>query len=70
MMNNRNIDVSSKPETIWSSRRHSEAAALLLEKREQARQFFDALEARLKDFTNADVSYVAVNGISMPMPRA
>ena len=68
MMNNRNIDVSGKPETIWSSRRRSAAAALLHEKREQARQYFDAMEAWLKDLTN--VSYVAVNGISMPLPRA
>ena len=70
MMNNRNIDASGKPETIWSSRRRSEAAALLHEKREQARQHFNALEARLKNFTNTNVFYVAVNGISMPLPRA
>ncbi len=69
MMNNRNINVSGKPETISTTRRRNEAAALLREKRDQARQRFSALEARLKDFSNANVSYVSVNGISMPVPR-
>lgn len=69
MMNDRNIDASGKPETIWSSRKRNEAAALLHEKREQARGRFSALEARLKNFSNTNVSYVTVNGISMPVPR-
>ncbi len=62
MMNNRNINASGKPETISTTRRRNEAAALLREKRDQARQRFSALEARLKDFSNANVSYVSVNG--------
>lgn len=66
MMNNRNIDASGKPETIWSVRKRSEAEALLLERREQARQRFDAM---VKDFSCANVSYVTVNGVSMPVPR-
>ena len=65
----RNINASGKPETISTTRRRNEAAALLREKRDQARQRFSALEARLKDFSNANVSYVSVNGISMPVPR-
>ena len=69
MLNTRNINVSGKPETISSARRRMEAVALLREKRDQARQRFGALEARLKDLSNANVSYVSVNGISMPVPR-
>lgn len=69
MMNNRNINASGKPETISTSRRRIEAAALLHEKRNQARERFSALEAHLKDFSNANVSYVTVNGVSMPVPR-
>ena len=44
MLNNRNINVSGKPETISTARRRMEAVAMLREKRDQARQRFGALE--------------------------
>ncbi len=70
MMNNRNVNAAGKAETISTSRKINEALAALHERRYLAHQRFLALEDRFRALSNADVAYVNVNGISMPLPRA
>ena len=70
MMNNRNINAAGKVETISTSRKINQAIAAVHERRYLAHQRLGALEARLRAMSNSDVSYVSINGISMPMPRA
>lgn len=68
-MNSRNINAAGKPETIRTARRLAQAVDALRERRAQARQRFLDLEARFRTMSNSNVSYVSINGISMPMPR-
>ena len=68
MMNNRNINAAAEPETISTARRRLEAAVMLRRKREEECSRSCALEECWKGFTNTNVSYVTVNGVSMPVP--
>lgn len=70
MMNHRNVNAAGKVETISTSRKINAAIAALHERRYLALQRRIALEARLKEQSNANVAYVSVNGVSMPLPRA
>ncbi len=62
-MNNRNINVAARPQTILTARRIAQAA------RVHRRNYFqaDAFERHLKSFANPNVCYVSANGISMPV---
>ena len=69
MMNNRNINAAGKAETIRTARKINQAIAVLHERRYTARKRLQALEDRFQAMSNSNVSYVSINGISMPMPR-
>lgn len=69
MINNRNINAAGKAETISTARKINAAIAALHERRYEARQRFLAMERELKTRSNTNVSYVTVNGISMPVPN-
>ncbi len=68
-MNSRNINAAGRPETIHTARMLEQAVAVLRERRARARERFLALEARFRAVSRPDVSYVTINGISMPVPR-
>ena len=68
-LNNRNINAAGKAETISTSRRINEAIAALRERRHEARRRILATEAHLKSYSNMNVSYVNLNGVTMRMPN-
>lgn len=62
-MNDRNINVAARPQTIFTTRRRAQAARV--RSRDYSRA--DAFERHLKSFANPNVCYVSANGISMPV---
>ena len=65
MMNTRNINAAGRPQTIRTARESVRALYERCQSRSKARAF----ERHLKTFANPRVCFVAVNGISLPMPR-
>jgi len=67
-LNTRTINAGAKAQTIKTSRKFNQAIAKLQERHYEAHQRFLALEERFKKLSNSEVSYVSINGISMPVP--
>lgn len=67
-MNNRNINAAGKPQTIRTAMEKLAAASERCIRIQRTRRLDSAVESHLKTFANTNVCYIAVNGISIPVP--
>lgn len=67
-MNNRNINAAGKPQTIRTALEKLSAASARCCRRCHARRQASSFERHVKSFANTNVCYIAVNGISIPVP--
>lgn len=67
-VNNRNINAAGRPQTIRTALEKLSAASARCCRRCQARRQARSFERHIKSFANTNVCYIAVNGISIPVP--
>ena len=67
-MNNRNINAAGKPQTIRTAMEKLAAASRRCCRTCRNRSLDRGFESHVRTFSNTNVCYASVNGISIPVP--
>lgn len=67
-MNTRNINAAAKPETIRTAMEKLKEASARCCRIHRSRHLDESFRSHIKMFANSNVCYIAVNGISVPVP--